>query len=276
MNTRNLVVCAAVAFATAVAFAKPVTMMSYNIRIGCGLSDPFKLPPGDLGHLPQVAKVIKAVNPDWVAIQEIDSKTKRVGFVDQTAELAKLCGMKGTFVRKTLNTAENRFRVQNAATDEELDGVGEYGLAILSKEKPIKVSKVLVPGCYHTRCIEFVEFKDYVVACTHFPLKAEHSLIAAKVALANIADHRKPVFIAGDFNLSPESEAIAELKKGLTILNDTAVPTFPSSGPTGCIDYIMVDTPHADRVSVTERRVIADADASDHCAVVVKAEVRCD
>ena len=31
--------------------------------------------------------------------------------------------------------------------------------------------------------------------------------------VANIADHRKPVFIAGDFNLSPESEAIAELKK---------------------------------------------------------------
>ena len=76
--------------------AKPVTMMSYNIRIGCGLSDPFKLPPGDLGHLPQVAKVIKEVNPDWVAIQEIDSKTKRAGFVDQTKALAELCGMKGT------------------------------------------------------------------------------------------------------------------------------------------------------------------------------------
>ncbi|MBQ3289270.1 MAG: endonuclease/exonuclease/phosphatase family protein [Kiritimatiellae bacterium] len=276
MNTKKLVVCAAVAFATAVAFAKPVTMMSYNIRIGCGLSDPFKLPPGDLGHLPQVAKVIKEVNPDWVAIQEIDSKTKRVGFVDQTKALAELCGMKGVFVRKTLNTAENRFRTLSSATAEELSGSGAYGLAILSKEEPLKISKVLVPGCYHTRCIEFVEFKDYVVACTHFPLKAEHSLIAAKVALANIADHRKPVFIAGDFNLSPESEAIAELKKGLTILNDTAVPTFPSSGPTCCIDYIMVDTPHADRVSVTERRVIADADASDHCAVVVKAEVRCD
>ena len=62
----------------------------------------------------------------------------------------------------------------------------------------------------------------------------------------------------------------------MTILTDTAVPTFPSSGPTSCIDYIMVDTPHADRVSVTERRVIADASATDHCAVVVEAEVACD
>ena len=273
MNTKKLVACAAVALAAAFASAKPVTMMSYNIRIGCGLSDPFKLPPGDLGHLPQVAKVIKEVNPDLVAIQEIDSKTKRVGFVDQTKALAELCGMKGVFVRKTLNTAENRFRTLSSATAEELSGSGAYGLAILSKEEPLKISKVLVPGYYHTRCIEFVEFKDYVVACTHFPLKAEHSLIAAKVALANIADHRKPVFIAGDFNLSPESEAIAELKKGLTILNDTAVPTFPSSGPTGCIDYIMVDTKHADKVEVVSRSVIAAPEATDHCAVVVKARL---
>ena len=262
------------AVATSYAFAKPVTMMSYNIRIGCGLKDPFKLPPGDLGHLPQVAEIIRSVNPDWVAIQEIDSKTKRAGYVDQTVELAKLCGMKGTFVRKTLNTAKNKFRVQNAATAEEVEGAGEYGLAILSKEEPVKVSKVLVPGYYHTRCIEFVEFTNYVVACTHFPLKAEHCVMAAKVALANIADFRKPVFLAGDFNVSPESETIAELKKGMTILNDTAVNTFPSSGPTCCIDYIMVDTPHAGRVTVTERRVIPDPGATDHCAVVVRADVQ--
>ena len=269
---KRLVLVFAVA-AAACAFAKPITMMSYNIRIGCGLKDPFKLQPGDLGHLPQVAEVIRSVNPDWVAIQEIDSKTKRVGYADQTAELAKLCGMKGAFVRKTLNTALLRgaFLVRPAA--EELDGAGEYGLALLSKEEPVKVSKVLVPEFYHTRCIEFVEFKDYVVACTHFPLKPEHCLMAAKVALANIADFRKPVFLAGDFNVSPESETIAELKKGMTILNDTSVPTFPSSGPNCCIDYIMVDTPHMNRVTVTERRVIPDPGATDHCAVVVKADI---
>ena len=269
---KRLVFCAALAAVSCV-FAKSITMMSYNIRIGCGLNGAFELPPGDLGHLPQVAEVIRSVNPDWVAIQEIDNKTKRVGCVDQTAELAKLCGMKGTFVRKTLNTAKNGFQVQNAATAEDLDGAGEYGLAILSKEEPVKVSKVLVPGYCHTRCIEFAEFKDYVVACTHFPLKEEHGLIAAKVALANIADCRKPVFLAGDFNVGPESKTIAELKKGMTILNDPSVFTFPSSGPTHTIDFIMVDTPHADKVSVAERRVIVNAEATDHCAVVVKADL---
>ena len=81
------------------AASRPITMMSLNIRIGCGLKDPFKLPKRSLGYLPQCAEVIKAANPDWVAIQEIDRCADRVGGVDQTAELAKLCGMKGTFVR---------------------------------------------------------------------------------------------------------------------------------------------------------------------------------
>ena len=67
------------------AVADEMTMMSYNVRIGCGMHDPFKLPEGGLGHLPQCVEVIKSVNPDWVAIQEIDRCSCRVGHVDQTA-----------------------------------------------------------------------------------------------------------------------------------------------------------------------------------------------
>ena len=100
-------------FLAAGALAQPITMMSFNIRIGCGLNDPFRLPKGSLGHLPACAEVIKAANPDWVAIQEIDRCSGRVGGVDQTAELAKLCGMKGYFVKKVPNSG------------------GDYGLAIL-------------------------------------------------------------------------------------------------------------------------------------------------
>ena len=74
-------------------------------------------------------------------------------------------------------------------------------------------------------------------------------------------------------NVGPESKTMAELKTGMTIINDPAVFTFPSSGPHSTIDFIMVDTPHADRVTVTERRVIVNAEATDHCAVVVKAEL---
>ena len=230
-----------------------MTMMSFNVRIGCGMHDPFKLPEGGLGHLPQCAEVIKSVNPDWVAIQEIDRCSCRVGHVDQTAELAKMCGLYGTFVKKR----------------PEKDG--DYGLAILSKEKPLNVSKILMPGALHTRCVEILEFRDYFVACTHFPLKDHFCEIAAEIVRLNLADRDKPVFLAGDFNSRPDTKAVAILKKGFTILSDVTQNTYPADKPDRCIDYIMVDTKHADKVKVLSRKVIAEPDATDHCALVVKA-----
>jgi len=235
---------------------KTLTMMSFNIRMGCGLKDPFRVPEGGLAYLPACAEVIKAANPDWVAIQEIDRCSKRAGHVDQTAELARLCGLHGTFVKKVPQTD------------------GDYGLAILSKEKPIGVSKILMPGSSHTRCVEIVEFKDYVVACTHFPLKEEFRVRAAEIVRLNLTDRAKPVFLAGDLNAEPESPEIAELKKGFTVLTDTAQPTFRADNPTKCIDYIMVDTAHADRVEVLSRKVIAAPEATDHCALVVTANLK--
>lgn len=243
-------------FLVAGALAQPITMMSLNIRMGCGLKDPFKIPEGGLGHLPECAEVIRRFDPDWVAIQEIDRCSKRAGHVDQTAELARLCGLHGTFVKKVPQTD------------------GDYGLAVLSKEKPISVSKILMPGSSHTRCVEIVEFKDYIVACTHFPLKEDFRVRAAEIVRLNLTDRSKPVFLAGDLNALPESPEIAELKKGFTVLSDTSKPTFRADNPSRCIDYILVDTAHADRVEVTGRQVVAAPEATDHCALVVRANLK--
>ena len=259
MNKLIFTACAVLGIAAAHAApraeTRPVTMMSFNVRMGCGLTDPFKLPEGGLGHLPQCAEVIKAANPDWVAIQEIDRNSLRAGHVDQTAELARLCGMRGYFVSKK----------------PERDG--EYGLAILSKEEPLNVSKVLMPGSLHTRCLEILEFRDYFVACTHFPLKDEYCVRAAEIVRVNLEHKGKPVFLAGDFNSRPESEAMAVLKKDFAVLSDETKPTWRADKPERCIDFILVDKQHADRVKVLARETISAPHATDHCAIVVKAEL---
>ena len=82
------------------------------------------------------------------------------------------------------------------------------------------------------------------------------------------------MFLAGDLNALPESPEIAELKKGFTILSDTSKPTFRADNPTKCIDYIMVDTAHADRIEVLSRKVVAAPEATDHCALVVTANFK--
>lgn len=235
--------------------AKSLTMMSFNIRAGRGLEGDGNIPEGELGHLPQCAEVIKAADPDWVAIQEIDCGTKRTGRIDQTAALAKLCDLNSTYFKKI-----------------DHDG-GTYGVAVLSKEKPISVSKILVPGSAHTRCIAILEFADYIVACTHFPLDESARIKAAEIACLNLAGRERPVFFAGDFNALPESSTLATLKKTFTILSDPSKPTFRSDRPSQCIDYIMVDSVHADDVTVVSRDVIAAPQATDHCALVVRAEV---
>ena len=255
------------------AVARPVTMMTYNVQIGAGLNDPYNFPKGSLGHLPQVAKFIREADPDWVAIQEIDRNVGRSGFADQTQELAKMCGLKGMFFPKVMRFAK-RFVDPNKATDAEYASGSAYGLALLSKEEPLSTRKVMLPGYYHPRCIAFTEFRDYVVACTHFPLKGEDAMIAARVALMNVADYHKPVFLAGDFNFEVGSDPIGKLQQGMTILNDTSDNTYPSDAPKKCIDFIMMDNPHTNRVTVMERRVVGDADASDHRAVIVKVNLQ--
>ena len=164
------------------------------------------------------------------------SETDGHGHVDQTAELVRLCGMHGTFVKK------------------KLEKDGDYGLAILSKEKPIALSKILMPGRAHTRCVEILEFRDYFVACSHIPLTDSLCEIAAEIVRLNLADRDKPVFFAGDLNSTPETKAVAILKKGFTVLSDVTQNTFPADAPRCCIDYIMVDTKHADMIEVISCR----------------------
>ena len=229
----------------------PVRFMSFNIRMGCGHDDPFQLKADSLGYLPKCAEVIRAANPDYVAIQEIDRGTERAGGVDQTEALAKLCGLHGTFVPKVPRPG------------------GDYGLAILSREKPLKVERVLMPGQAHTRCLMICEFGDYIVANTHFPLSDERCREAAKIVCVNLRDRGKPVILMGDFNSLPSSEAIAVLGKEFDVLTDVHVPTWPARKPDRTIDYIMVDKAHAGIVVAGAPRTIAAPEATDHVALVV-------
>ena len=130
------------------------------IRIGCGHDDPFKLPQGSLGHLPQCAAAIRSLQPDVVGLQEVDNGNPRTWRSDQTAELAKLCGMEGAWVEK----------------------VPGYGISVLFRRKPLKVTKTLIPGKVHTRALLVAEFEDCIVANTHFPLTAETCANAARHA----------------------------------------------------------------------------------------------
>ena len=75
--------------------AEHVRFMSFNIRMGCGHDDPFRLEKGSVGYLPKCAEVIRSLDPDYVGLQEVDRNSKRAGFMDQTKVVADLSGLHG-------------------------------------------------------------------------------------------------------------------------------------------------------------------------------------
>ena len=147
---------------------------------------------------------------------------------------------------------------------------GSYGVGLLSREKPLSVTRIPLPGREEARVLLMAEFKDYCFCVTHLSLTREDSNASIDMIAALAAECRKPFFIAGDFNLTPGSEPIARMKKHFIPLSDFSQKTFPADQPAECIDYIwMYRGRKAEAFKMAERRVIEEPAASDHRPVKV-------
>lgn len=213
-------------------------IMSYNIRNAKGMD--LKTDYG------RIANVITGVMPDVVAIQEVDCKTKRSSNVDVLAELSSLTDMYSTY---------------GAAIDFD---AGKYGVGILSKEQPLNHHNIPLPGREEARTMLVTEFTEYVLACTHWSLTKEDRIASVAMVneLAKLYD--KPVFMAGDFNMEPESEEFLVLSENWNVLNNLKKNTFPSDNPDRCIDYIFVYSQWGKFVKLLQDCVLDEPIASDH------------
>ena len=246
-----IICCLFSSFMAAYAQSEIITLrvMTYNIRHGAGMDD--------VVDLDRQAKIIQDARPDIVGLQEVDSIVPRSGKVDETAYLAEHLGMYGTYGPAI-----------------PLSG-GKYGVAILSKERPLSVHNIPLPGKEH-RTLLVCEFQDYVFATTHLDLEEENRLASLPIIIEEASRHEKPFFICGDWNDEPGSKLITTMKKNFVFMNnitDTSSSyTFPANKPTITIDYIA----SLGRVfrSVRSKKVINEPVASDHRPVFL--EVRFD
>ena len=244
-----------------------IVAMTYNIRIGLGdeYQEWYRLPDGYLGTLPRVARVIRKEQPTWVAIQEVDEKMHRTGFVDQMKALGELTAMHPAFASKH-NFGEKS---------------GWYGLGLLTKEKPLKYRKIELGRTAgdHPRILFAAELKDMIVATTHFPLPQAGRVKAAEIIKKEFAVCDKPVFIGGDFNCEPTSPEYKALSTAFLALDGGEIVTWPSNGayPPQHIDHIFVDRQHADRYRVLDAYTpLLDPGATDHLPLVVRVRPTCD
>lgn len=215
-------------------------VMSYNVRSGKGMDGK--------RDLDRTAAVIRAAQADVVALQEIDSVTRRSNGKDVAAVLGKKCSMYHTFSK---------------AIDFDSGG---YGVAMLSREKPIAIQRFALPGREEARTLLVVEFKHFIVASTHLSLTAEDRMASLAVIDSVAMAARKPIFIAGDWNATPDSEFGRALGEKMQYLTDTKACTFPADRPDRVIDYIV--TPHKQKVEIVRREVVDEPMASDHRPII--------
>ena len=218
-------------------------VLTYNIHHGEGVDGRF--------DYRRLANIISEVEPDLVALQEVDRKTKRASGVDQACRLAELTGM---------NCAYGRAMHYSG---------GEYGEAILSRF-PIKRSWVhALPFRYgqEPRAALVVEVEPsrgiprLHFAGTHFCHQSGETRLEQaahlNAVLAQSGDD-VPVLLAGDLNARPKSKPIASLLEGGWV---------DAVAPQSRIDYIMYR--RRDPWRVVQATVVPEDVASDHRPVVV-------
>ncbi len=226
-----------------------VRVLTFNILHGATTEGDF--------DLDKIADVIKQVDPDLVALQEVDFKTNRAKNYDLATELGLRTKMAPLFGKAM-----------------DYDG-GGYGEGILSKYPIIASRNVPLPhspGNEPRTALEVtveLESGDTVSFIgTHLEHQQQSSDRLYQVQKINNAftGNNYPTILAGDLNDTPESKPIALLKRYWSSAEDAnSEPTYPSENPRKKIDYIFYRP--ADLWKTLKTRVICDTIASDHCAV---------
>jgi endonuclease/exonuclease/phosphatase family metal-dependent hydrolase len=222
-------------------------VLSYNIHHGEGVD-------GRL-DLERIARVMAAVKPDLIALQEVDQNATRSQSVDQPAELARLMQMHVAFGDnlplqggKYGNAVLSRFpivrqqnhRLPNLDNGEQR-GVLEVEIAVPGREPPLRL---------------------FATHLDHRPNHAERLASARAInELATAVSHRMDL-LAGDLNDVPGSPVLEAFETIWSRTNWEPLPTIPVAEPRRQIDYVLFRP--QDRWRVVETFVLDEAVASDH------------
>ena len=233
-------------FAESPAATRNLRVLAYNVKHGRGNDGKV-----DLGR---TAGVIRRLNPDVVALQEIDNKATRSGQVDEAKRLGELTGL----------------RYHEFGRFMDFQG-GEYGMAIISRYPLSDVTNLRLPDGAEPRTslIAVVQApQPFRLANVHFYATEQERLAQARTLLEFLDQrHDLPCIIAGDFNSKPDSPVLKLFSDWHTPHKGEDHFTFSSDKPRIEIDYILHRPGTA--FVVREIDVIDEPIASDHRPLIV-------
>ena len=225
-----------------------LTLLTYNVGVFSKYHD----------SLGEVAELIRERGAGLVALNELDSCNRR----HPEYQLERLTGTLG-----------REFHFAGAFPF----AGGSYGNGILSDAPILRRETVALPqgDGSEPRSIAVVETERCVFAATHLDWKGDRAATAAWINgwfAKRYGGCEKPVFLCGDMNSLPDSEAIRELEKCWERLSPEGV-TFPGSEK--CIDYVF-RLRFAAPVTVLRSEIITERtkSLSDHYPVLIKVKIQ--
>jgi endonuclease/exonuclease/phosphatase family metal-dependent hydrolase len=227
-------------------------ILAYNTHHGEGLD-------GVL-DLERIAGVIRSVNPDVVALQEIDRVVERTHRVDQAQVYGELTGLTPLF---------GDFMPYQG---------GHYGMALLSRYPVQEWENVRLPPGEEPRSSVVARIRipdsgrDVWVAGIHFYRTEEERLAQARQLMEHFKGVAEPVFLVGDFNSFQGGPILSALETAWNRPEKEGNPfTFPADDPQREIDFILIRP--AERIRILEYRVLDEEVASDHRPIFMVVEI---
>lgn len=225
-----------------------ISLITYNIHHGTNADEK--------PSLGEIAALLSNLNPDIIALQEVDKNLARSGRQHQASILAQQLNMNFVFA--------GALQYPN----------GEYGNALLSRLPIISYKKHLLPDPAENRCLMEVMVQSpngpLGIFNVHMSLDtASRQKHLADFILPRLEASPYPLILMGDFNSTSDQKDIKLLTARLTDtfnFNEGIITnSFPSSQPVKRIDYIFTD-----KHFQIQNYFIVDSQASDHLPVAAQ------
>ncbi len=225
-------------------------------------------PESGYDSMPDVARMMRELSADAVAICEMDSCNRRHSTF-QTEDFQKYLGTGWDY---------------RYASAMHWNG-GSYGTGVVTSKIIINSFdiKLLKGDRYEPRVCVVAETPEYVIASVYLDhsndsVRVEQAEVITNDLLKRYKASRKPVFLCGDLNADPQSQTLKCFSKDWKIISRPD-PTYPSDNPEECVDYILVMKNKA-RYKVVKTAVCTELDSvdvtgtSDHLPVFVDVVIK--
>lgn len=236
-------------------------LLLYNIRYGTGHKEGYHLPLPFAGffkrttvNLQRIISFIGAVNPDIVALVEVDSGSYRSGYFCQAQTIADKLGYN--------YVVENKYNVSSLA--QIVPVLKQQSNALLTKQS-VEDYRFHYFAQGVKQLVIQTDLRAIAIFIVHLSLKYRHRQNQLEQLHALTQDTDKEVIIAGDFNTFWGSRELNLFlaATGLQNANLTNVPSHPSHAPMRQIDFIL----HSSGIRI-DNFYIPDVRLSDHSPLI--------